>query len=94
MDCPKCGETDLYRDEVDVEVGIIYGPYGCICGWSESPEYDRSEGPSPQQLKLGDEWYVDSTGGMQRVSAIADHCERFGLDRKVVEDAFKDKDHS
>ncbi len=87
--CPKCGSDDIYRNEADVGVGVIYGPYGCACGWSEWPEYDRSDGPSPAQREAGSEWYVDSTGGMQRVSAIADGCARFGIPRSVVEDAFK-----
>jgi hypothetical protein len=40
--CPKCG-GEIWRDAVDVGVGIIYGPYGCNeCGWSESEEYDLS----------------------------------------------------
>ena len=43
MDCPKCGE-ECYRNEVDVGVGVIHGPYGCMCGWSEDPRYDASEG--------------------------------------------------
>ena len=43
--CPKCGCDDLWREEADVGVGIIYGPYGCPeCGWSESSAYDLSEG--------------------------------------------------
>jgi hypothetical protein len=44
MNCPNCGAADLYRDEVDVGVGIIYGPYGCPCGWSESSEYNQLRG--------------------------------------------------
>lgn len=44
MTCPKCGR-EAYRDSADVGVGIIYGPWGCPCGWSESPEYDVTEGP-------------------------------------------------
>ncbi len=47
MFCPKCG-TECYRDEVDVGVGTIFGPYGCPgCGWSEDSEYDLSDGRSP-----------------------------------------------
>lgn len=36
--CPKCGgQTD--QESVDVGVGVIYGPLGCIeCGWSEDPD--------------------------------------------------------
>lgn len=43
--CEKCG-AECYRDEVDVGVGVIYGPWGCPnCGWSESSDYDVSAGP-------------------------------------------------
>jgi predicted nucleic-acid-binding Zn-ribbon protein len=42
--CPKCG-GDCSRDDADIGIGIIYGPWGCgNCGWSENPEYDISEG--------------------------------------------------
>jgi len=37
--CPRCGER-CGREEADVGVGIIYGPYGCGCGWSEDEYYD------------------------------------------------------
>lgn len=58
MTCPNCGR-DCWRDSADVGVGIIYGPYGCPCGWSESAEYDVSEGP-----KLAEHGYeLDQWGG-------------------------------
>lgn len=44
MKCLRCGE-ECWRDSVDVEVGVMYGPWGCPCGWSDNPEYDVSEGP-------------------------------------------------
>lgn len=45
QDCPKCG-AECWRESCDVGVGVIYGPFGCPrCGWSDSPEYDISEGP-------------------------------------------------
>lgn len=58
--CPKCsGET--YRDSVDVGVGVIYGPAGCIeCGWSESESYDLSDGRDPVDEKGG---AIDQFGG-------------------------------
>lgn len=64
-------------------VGVIYGPWGCGCGWSEAPEYDRSSGRSEAE-HAHPGFYVDSMGGMQRVTAIADKCERFGIDPEVV----------
>lgn len=63
MDCPKCG-NECDRDEVDVGVGVIYGPYGCYaCGWSDDPEYDSSEGESEKQKQYPNH-YVDPCGGL------------------------------
>jgi hypothetical protein len=43
MKCEECG-GDCYRDEVDVGVGVIYGPWGCPgCGWSESSIYTHPQ---------------------------------------------------
>lgn len=40
--CPKCG-SECQRDEADIGVGTMYGPWGCPnCAWSEAPEYDNS----------------------------------------------------
>lgn len=59
-DCPKCGEN-CARDEVDVGVGVIAGPWGCPnCGWSEWTEYDRSEGQNPIDERGG---VTDQYGG-------------------------------
>ncbi len=38
--CHACGEQ-ADRESVNVEVGIIYGPWGCYCGWSEDPRYNQ-----------------------------------------------------
>lgn len=58
--CPRCGESELYRDSVDVGVGIIHGPYGCPnCGWSENEEYDLQKGGGLQE----DGGYLDPYGG-------------------------------
>lgn len=36
--CPECGE-ELDRIEVDIGVGIQYGPAQCYhCGWSETDD--------------------------------------------------------
>ena len=58
MKCPKCGE-ECWREEADVGVGIIYGPWGCQCGWSESEMYDLSKGRNPIDEKGG---YLDQYG--------------------------------
>ncbi len=59
--CPKCKCDELHRDEADVGVGIIYGPWGCPqCGWSEHPSYDLSEGKDPVDIKGG---AIDQYGG-------------------------------
>lgn len=50
--CPECGK-ECFRDHVDVGVGIMYGPWGCLaCGWSEDPRF--SHNPDP---------HIDSRGG-------------------------------
>lgn len=56
--CPRCGDT-CGRDEVDVGVGVIFGPYGCGCGWSEHEEYDAEFGGG-YQTGGG---YLDPNGG-------------------------------
>lgn len=59
FECPKC-KTDCHREEADVGVGIIYGPWGCPeCGWSESEEYDLSDGQDPIDERGG---YTDQFG--------------------------------
>lgn len=65
--CPKCGSTDIHRDEVDIGVGIQYGPYGCAtCGWSEWEEYDFSDGKS-RVAEDGGVW--DQYGGYYPASS-------------------------
>ena len=44
MECPNC-KGECYRGEVDVGVGIIFGPWGCPCGWSEEDAYNLLDGP-------------------------------------------------
>lgn len=39
--CEHCGSFNLTRDEVDIGVGIQYGPWICQdCGWSEDSGLD------------------------------------------------------
>lgn len=58
--CPRCEERELYRDSVDVGVGVIHGPWGCpMCGWSEDTEYDLAHGGGIQD----DGSYLDPYGG-------------------------------
>jgi hypothetical protein len=59
MICPECG-AQCDRDSVDVGVGVIHGPWGCSCGWSEDDEYNlhkRTPGPDERG------GYVDQYGG-------------------------------
>lgn len=44
MNCPNC-DHECYRDTVDVGVGILEGPWGCPCGWSEDERYNLLDGP-------------------------------------------------
>lgn len=58
--CPKCG-GETHQDSVDVGVGVIHGPRGCIeCVWSEAAEYDLSDGRCPVDEKGG---AIDQFGG-------------------------------
>ncbi|MEM9670864.1 MAG: hypothetical protein AAF950_18300 [Pseudomonadota bacterium] len=43
LPCPCCSKS-CWRDSVDVGVGIVHGPWGCACGWSEREEYDCRNG--------------------------------------------------
>lgn len=59
MNCPKCN-TPCDRDEVDVGVGVVTGPWGCSnCHWSEDERYDLSDGRSNQR----DGGTIDERGG-------------------------------
>jgi hypothetical protein len=71
MNCPECDE-ECDRDSVDIDVGIQYGPWGCYgCGWSEI-DRKRIEADNPG-------WYCDPTGGLHRIAAVVEKCERFGI---------------
>jgi hypothetical protein len=83
-ECPKCGE-DCWRKDVDVGVGVIYGPWGCSCGWSQDREYDSSEGPAPAP----EGWRCTPQGVLVNLEREAEElaemeatiAERFGLRR-------------
>lgn len=80
MICPQCGE-ECDRDSVDIGIGVMNGPWGCYsCGWSE---YDRKRAETENAG-----WYCDPTGGLHRIDAIVERCERFGLG-KAASEAFK-----
>jgi predicted RNA-binding Zn-ribbon protein involved in translation (DUF1610 family) len=58
--CPRCGDTNIWRESCDVGVGVIYGPYGCQCGWSEDWEYDKNN-----QTQVTEDGYTkDQWGGL------------------------------
>lgn len=86
MDCPVCGD-ECWRDEVDVGVGVIYGPYGCSsCGWSEADLADlREQYPG---------MYVDPQGGVHDIDRIVERAERFSLDGAIIREAFEDVKNS
>lgn len=64
MRCPHCGD-ECARDDVDVGIGIMYGPWGCPnCGWSEDEKYDSREGIR----RDGDGRVLDQYGGSCHVS--------------------------
>lgn len=53
--CPRCGRA-CARDEADVGVGLIFGPWGCYCGWSERSEYNLTTGPKERDGYVLDQW--------------------------------------
>lgn len=61
MTCPKCAQ-ECARDEVHNGVGMMYGPWGCYCGWSEDSDYNSSENICVASQLSG--FYVDSRGGL------------------------------
>ena len=61
--CVKCS-NECSRDEIDVGVGIIYGPWGCgVCGWSDDPYYDCSDGKTPTAQADYPNHTIDQFGG-------------------------------
>ena len=60
--CPVC-KNMVWRDSVDVGVGIIHGPWGCGgCGWSSDPFYDCRSGPCEAELEDGNEYKINQFG--------------------------------
>ncbi len=59
--CPRCGgQTDA--DEVDIGVGVMRGPRGCIdCGWSEDKSLDMADPANAGPDERGG--YRDQFGG-------------------------------
>lgn len=73
MLCPRCGR-ECGRDEVHNGVAMLYGPYGCSCGWCEDASY--CDNPDPR---------IDSRGGFTPVRRhLAEmryyHCNKCGSD--------------
>lgn len=66
MTCPKCG-GQCGRDEVHNGVAMLYGPWGCACGWSEWEEYDLSAG----QSSVCDGGKIDQWGGFTPAPALS-----------------------
>lgn len=65
--CPACG-GGCCRESADVGIGIIYGPWGCPCGWSEDERYNLLAGP-----KLTERGgMIDQYGGITPREALED----------------------
>lgn len=48
MNCPLCRSEQTWRDEVDIGVGVQYGPWRCNdCGWSQEDVTDPDFSPGP-----------------------------------------------
>ncbi len=77
--CPHCGECALYRDDADVGVGIMYGPWGCsVCGWSADFRFDSSKGPSPASLEHPNH-LVFADGVMVSKDRVRENLEHLGI---------------
>jgi hypothetical protein len=61
--CPRCGKK-CWRDSVHNGLAMLYGPWGCECGWSEYEEYDQAT------ITQSDDGHVDQWGGFTRKPAI------------------------
>jgi hypothetical protein len=88
QDCPKCGE-ECSRDEVDVGVGVLHGPWGCPgCGWSSNSQYDHSDGGACPAQADRPGYYVDQWGGAVRKDDLKERLGRFGIDSDTVDEVF------
>lgn len=56
MNCPLC-DSECGRDEVHNGVCMLYGPWGCNCGWSEDSRYNL------HLIKQPVNGTIDSRGG-------------------------------
>lgn len=70
--CPACGDVGIWREEADVGIGILYGPYGCQCGWSEDSEYDCREGRKDAPASSPG-WQADPWGGITSDERVAEN---------------------
>ena len=61
--CPRCG-AQCWRDSVHNGLAMLYGPWGCECGWSEWEEYDQSKAKQPDDGR-DDQW-----GGFTRKPVV------------------------
>ena len=58
--CPKCSSDDIFLEEVDIGVGIQYGPLHChACGFDE--EKDTAALLKEHGLDEPRMWFDDST---------------------------------
>ena len=82
--CPNCGETGLWRESVDVGVGVIYGPYGCdCCGWSEDEAYNLASGPKVSDTGAPVDQWGGVYPGMGRLPTIAEPFDFDNLEVKT-----------
>lgn len=84
--CPACGD-ECHREEADVGVGVIYGPWGCACGWSQDPEYDSRFGPNLASLADAGR-HVTPTGVSYSKERLKENVARLGLDPGVIDEVF------
>lgn len=66
MNCPICG-SECDRDSVHNGVMMIYGPWGCCCGWSEDDQHNRHI-TNPET----ENGFYDQYGGFTKTKREAD----------------------
>ena len=72
--CPECG-GETHQDNLDVGVGVITGPRGCIeCGWSEASEYDMTNPSNRKPDARGG--YKDQYGGYHPAGSLVANAYR------------------
>lgn len=89
--CPNCGRG-MCREEADIGVGIMYGPWGCLCGYSEDPRFNRLSGTNTETQERNPERWADQWGNLHHRDRLREQLGRFGVDAdEIFEPQQRDK---